>query len=54
MRTITNKLIELIDDGIISTRTVMMMCLRWMSEKDVAEMCKANDILFEEQADDEE
>jgi hypothetical protein len=50
-RKTTNKLLELIDDGMISARDVVTMCLKWMSEDDVADMCRANDVYFEE--DDE-
>ena len=44
MRKNTNKLLELIEDGMISAKDVVIMCLKWMSEDDVEEMCKANEI----------
>lgn len=50
-RKTTNKILELIDDGMISARDVVTVCLKWMSEDDVADMCRANDVYFEE--DDE-
>lgn len=50
-RKTTNKLLELIDAGMISARDVVTMCLKWMSEDDVADMCRANDVYSEE--DDE-
>lgn len=50
-RKTTNKLLELIDEGMIPARDVVTMCLKWMSEDDVADMCRANDVYFEE--DDE-
>ena len=46
-RETTNKLLEMIDEGLINTRDIVIMCLKWMSEDDVKEMCKANEIDFE-------
>ena len=43
-RETTNKLLEMIDEGLINTRDIVIMCLKWMSEDDVKEMCKANEI----------
>lgn len=47
-RKVTNKLIEMAEEGLISWADLAMMSLKWMSEDDVAEMCKANDISIEE------
>jgi hypothetical protein len=52
-RKATNKILEMIEDGLISADSVVMMCLKWMSEDDVAEMAEANE-LFEEDEEDEE
>ena len=51
MRTQTNKLIDMMDEGLISAAAVAEMALAYMSEDDVADMMRANDILDEE--DDE-
>lgn len=51
MRTQTNKLIDMMDEGLISYQAVAEMALAYMSEDDVADMMRANDILDEE--DDE-
>ena len=48
IRKATNKLLEMDDNGLLSPTTVITMCLKWMSEDDVAEMCKANEIEFDE------
>lgn len=48
-RKATNKLLELIDDGMISARDVVTMCLKWMSEDDVEAMCKANEVFIDEE-----
>ena len=47
-RKATNRLLELVDDGMISARAVVVMCLKWMSEDNVAEMLQANDIDIDE------
>jgi len=44
----TNKLLELIEDDMISAKDVVTMCLKWMSEDDVEEMCKANEVFLDE------
>lgn len=51
MRTQTNRLIDMMDEGLISAQAVADMALAYMSEDDVADMMRANDILEEE--DDE-
>ena len=47
----TNYLLELIDSGMIDAQAVVMMALKYMSEDEVADMMRCNDILVE---DDEE
>lgn len=47
----TNYLLELIDSGIIDAEDVVTMALKYMSEDEVADMMRVNDILVE---DDEE
>jgi len=49
MRTQTNKLIAMMDEGLISAEAVAEMALAYMSEDDVADMMLANDILDEEE-----
>ena len=51
MRTQTTKLLEMMDEGLISAQAIAEMALAYMSEDDVADMMRANDILDEE--DDE-
>jgi len=47
----TNYLLELIDSGMIDAEDVVTMALKYMSEDEVADMMRVNDILVE---DDEE
>ena len=52
MREYTSKLIAMMDEGLISAEFVAEMALAYMSEDDVKDMCRANDLLIGE--DDEE
>jgi hypothetical protein len=52
MRTQTTKLLEMMDEGLISAQAIAEMALSYMSEDDVADMMRANDILDEEDEDD--
>jgi len=49
-RKVTCKLLDMMDEGAIDSRTLAEMCLNWMSESDVAEMAERND-LFESEED---
>ena len=51
MRKYTTKLLEMMDEGMITAESVAEMCLAYMSEDDVKDMCRANDILDEEDED---
>lgn len=53
MRTQTNKLFAMMDEGLISAESVAEMCLGYMSEDDVADMMRANDILDEDEYEDD-
>ncbi len=48
----TNKVLGLAEEGMISWRDLAEMALSWMSEDDVADMCRANAI-FDDEEDDE-
>jgi hypothetical protein len=51
-RKATNKILEMIEDGLVSANSVVMMCLKWMSEDDVAAMAEANELFEEDEEDD--
>ena len=51
MRTQTNRLIDMMDEGVISAQAIAEMALAYMSEDDVADMMRANDILEEDEDD---
>jgi hypothetical protein len=52
-REYTNKLIDMVDNGLISYDTVFKAMLNWMSEDDVKEMMEANDFIESEDEDEE-
>ena len=53
MRKQTTKLLEMMDEGLINADTIAEMCLAYMSEDDVADMMRANDILDEDEDEDD-
>jgi hypothetical protein len=48
MRDQTIQLLTMIDEGLISAETVAKMCLKYMSEYDVADMMRCNDIIVDD------
>ena len=49
MRTQTTRLLEMMDEGLISAQAVAEMALAYMSEDDVADMMRSNDILEDDE-----
>lgn len=43
-RKATNKLLQLVEEGCIDRDMVILACLNYMSEDEVADMCRINDI----------
>jgi hypothetical protein len=57
MREYTSKLMAMMDEGLITAEAVAEMALAYMSEDDVKDMCRANDLMLDEEdeeADEEE
>lgn len=52
MREYTNKLLEMVEEGLLDKDMVIMACMKWMSEDDVKGMMEANEMIEEE--DEEE
>ena len=52
-RSTTNKILEMVDEGLVNARDVLLMALKWMSEDDVKAMAKANELLTEATEDEE-
>ena len=52
-REYTSKLLELIEDGTLDRDTVIMACVKYMSEDDVKDMMEHNEFILEEDEDDD-
>ena len=52
----TDRLLDMIDQGILDPANVVLMCVKWMSEDDVAGMMDANELSarFEDEYDEEQ
>ena len=53
-RQATIRLLELVDAGVMDPKTAMEACLSYMSEADVADMCRLNDFFYDPDETDEE
>ncbi len=54
MREATNRILELVEEGLLDRDTVIMACLKYMSEDDVADMAHANEFFLDEDEDEED
>lgn len=46
------KLLEMVENGDVDKYTVILMCVKWMSEDEVTEMMRVNDLFEEDEEDD--
>ena len=53
-RQYTCMLYDMMDEGTLDARAVAEMCLAYMSEDEVKDMCRSNDILPEDEQEDED
>ena len=53
-RQATNKILEMVEEGILDKDTVIMSCLKYMSEDDVADMAHSNEFFINEEDEDDE
>ena len=53
-RKYTNELLEMIENGLLDKDTVIMACVKYMSEDEVKDMMEYNDFIEEESEEDEE
>ena len=54
MREYTNKLLEMVEEGLLDKDMVIMACVEYMSERDVKDMMEVNEMLLDEEDEDEE
>ena len=50
----TNQLLEAIEEGVLDKDQVIMACVKYMSESDVADMCRINELFPEYEEEDED
>ena len=43
-RKYTNRLLEMVDEGLLDARQALLMCVKYMSEDEVADMIRFNDL----------
>ena len=53
-REYTNKLLEMVEEGILDRDNVIMACVKYMSEDDVKDMMECNEFINEEDEETEE
>ena len=51
-RKASNKFIEMVEEGLLDPVEAVKMCVKWMSEENVVEMMKANELEEKEDEDD--
>jgi hypothetical protein len=54
MREYTNKLLEMIEDGLLDKDQVIMACVKYMSEADVQDMMECNGFIEEEEEEEDD
>lgn len=52
-REYTNKLLEMVEEGLLDKDMVIMACVNYMSEDDVRRMMEANEMVEEEDEDED-
>jgi len=52
-RQATNRLLEMIEEGLLDRDTVIMACVKYLSEDDVADMCHINEFFYDDEDEDE-
>ncbi len=53
-RQATERILELVEDGLLDRDTVIMACLKYMSEDDVKDMAHANEFFLDDEDEDED
>lgn len=53
-REATNRILTMVEEGLLDRDTVIMACLKYMSEDDVADMAHANEFFYDEEETEDE
>ena len=54
VRKYTNKILELIEEGVLTDKMVVSACLGYMSEADVQDMAECNEFMPEDEEEETE
>lgn len=49
----TNKLLEMIEEGLLDKDTVILACVGYMSEAEVQDMMQCNEFILDEESEEE-
>jgi len=52
-RQATDKILEMVEQGILDKDTVIMSCLKYMSEDDVADMAHSNEFFINDEEEED-
>lgn len=53
-RQYTNKLLEMVEEGLLDRDSVIMACVKYMSEDEVRDMMHANEFIEDEEENEDE
>jgi hypothetical protein len=53
VRQATNKILEMVEEGVLDRDTVIMSCLKYMSEDDVADMAHSNEFFINDEEEED-
>lgn len=53
-REYTNKLLEMVEEGLLDRDSVIMACVKYMSEDEVKDMMECNEFIEDEDENEEE
>lgn len=51
-RQYTNKLLDMIAEGLLETEAVLLACLKYMSEDDVKDMMHCNEFILDDEGEE--
>ena len=54
IREYTNAVLDAVEEGVLDRDTVILACLKYMSEDDVADMAHANEFFYDEEEEEED
>ena len=54
VRQATDRILEMVEEGLLDRDTVIMACLKYMSEDDVADMAQMNEFFINEEEDEDD